>query len=107
MSPSSSSSERNLEGCSSSGSLSSMDEKASKALEAMLREYNEDSVISESFLPHIRSMYHISTEYDLHVPEVDQRSFNPFSNGFGLSVDAFEAGLRFPLHLLVVLCLSH
>ncbi|RWW70344.1 hypothetical protein BHE74_00021975 [Ensete ventricosum] len=51
MSPSSSSNERNLEGCSPSGSSSSMDEKASKALEVMLSEHDEDSVISESFLP--------------------------------------------------------
>ncbi|RWW69627.1 hypothetical protein BHE74_00022769 [Ensete ventricosum] len=79
-----------------------MDEKASKALEAMLLEHDKDSVITESFMPHIRTRYFISDEYDLHVPEVDQRLFDPFSNGFVLSVDALEAGLRFPLHPLVV-----
>ncbi|RWV90463.1 hypothetical protein GW17_00047328 [Ensete ventricosum] len=84
-----------------------MDEKASKALEAMLLEHDKDSVITESFMPYIRIRYFISDEYDLHVPEVDQRLFDPFSNGFVLSVDALEAGLRFPLHPLVVSCLHH
>ncbi|RWW12852.1 hypothetical protein BHE74_00001685 [Ensete ventricosum] len=40
---------------SSSGSSSSMDEKTSKALTAMLQDHDEDSIIFESFLPHIRS----------------------------------------------------
>ncbi|RRT57517.1 hypothetical protein B296_00016312, partial [Ensete ventricosum] len=55
-------------------SLSSIDEKASKAFEAMLREHDKDSVISESFLPHIRTRYNIFDQYDLHVLEVSQRT---------------------------------
>ncbi|RWW50596.1 hypothetical protein BHE74_00043137 [Ensete ventricosum] len=101
------SSERNAGECPLFGSSSSLNEKASIALEAMLREYDEDSVITESFLPMIRSRYHISTKYDLHVPDVGQRPFDSFLNGFGLSVDAFEAGMRLPLHPLVMSCLQH
>ncbi|RZR71918.1 hypothetical protein BHM03_00008729 [Ensete ventricosum] len=67
-----SSSERDLGGCYPSGSSSLMDDKASKALEAILREHDEDSVITESFLPYIRTRYHISDEYALHVSEVGQ-----------------------------------
>ncbi|RWW26888.1 hypothetical protein GW17_00008702 [Ensete ventricosum] len=79
-----------------------MDANASKALEAMLREYNENSVIFESFLSHIKSRYYISIEYDLHVSTIAQWPFDPFLNGFGLSVDVLEVGLRLPLHSLVV-----
>ncbi|RZR79783.1 hypothetical protein BHM03_00005611 [Ensete ventricosum] len=105
MSPSSSSSERNLGGCSPCGFSSSLDEKASKDLEAMLQEHDEDSIIIESFLPKIRSMYHIFAEYDLHVSEAGQRSFDSFPNRFELSMEAFEVGLRFPLQPLMVSCL--
>ncbi|RWW62227.1 hypothetical protein BHE74_00030656 [Ensete ventricosum] len=79
-----------------------MDANASKALEAMLREHNENSIIFESFLSHIKSRYHISIEYNLHVSTIAQWPFDPFLNGFGLSVDVLEVGLRLPLHSLVV-----
>ncbi|RWW09003.1 hypothetical protein BHE74_00008302 [Ensete ventricosum] len=77
-----------------------MNEKDSKALEAMLWEHDKDLVIFESFLPHIRARYHISNEYDLHVPKFGQQPFDLSPNWFELSVDALEAGLRFPLHPL-------
>ncbi|RWW84680.1 hypothetical protein BHE74_00006701 [Ensete ventricosum] len=80
--------------CSPSRSSSSLDEKASAALKAMFREHDEDSVIIESFLPMIRSRYNISAEYDLHIREVGQQPFDLFPIGFGLSIDAFEVGLR-------------
>ncbi|RWV86629.1 hypothetical protein GW17_00051467 [Ensete ventricosum] len=88
--------------CSSSRSLSSMDDKASTALEAMLREHDDDSVITESFLPKIRSRYHISAEYDMYVPKAGQQPLDPFPNGFVLSIGTFEVGARLPLHPLVV-----
>ncbi|RRT49486.1 hypothetical protein B296_00022275 [Ensete ventricosum] len=99
---SSSSSEQNTGECSPDGSSSSLDEKAIIALEVMLREHDKDSVITQSFLPNVRSRYHISTEYDLHVLDTDQRPFDLFSNGFSLPVDTFEVGLRLSLHPLVV-----
>ncbi|RWW38946.1 hypothetical protein BHE74_00055769 [Ensete ventricosum] len=97
---SSSSSEQNAGECSLDGSSSSLDEKAIIALEAMLREHDKDLVITQSFLPNVRSRYHISTEYDLHVLDTDQRPFDLFSNGFSLLVDTFEVGLRLSLHPL-------
>ncbi|RWW04758.1 hypothetical protein GW17_00032002 [Ensete ventricosum] len=102
-----SSSEWNAGRCAPSGSSSSLDEKASNALEAMLREHVKDLIITESFLSMIRSRYHISPEYDLRILEVGQRPFDLFPNGFGLSIAAFEARLRLPLHPLVVSCLQY
>ncbi|RRT80252.1 hypothetical protein B296_00022171 [Ensete ventricosum] len=107
MSPSSSNADRNMGGCSPSGSSSSMDEKASKVIESMLREHDENSMITKLFLPHVRARFHISGEYKLCVSKAGQRSFDPFLNGFGLLVNALKAGLRFPLHSLVVSCLRH
>ncbi|RZS20644.1 hypothetical protein BHM03_00053166 [Ensete ventricosum] len=41
-------------------SSSSMDERSSMALEATLREHDEDLVITKSTLPKIRATYHVS-----------------------------------------------
>ncbi|RWW04276.1 hypothetical protein BHE74_00019854 [Ensete ventricosum] len=69
-----------------------MDERSSKALEAMLREHDEDSVTTESSLPRIRATFRIPNDFNLHVLEVGQCPFEPFLNRFNLSVDALEAG---------------
>ncbi|RWW28982.1 hypothetical protein GW17_00006527 [Ensete ventricosum] len=50
------SSERNAGECYSSKSLSSLDKKTSGALEAMLKEHDEDSVIIKYFLPIISTI---------------------------------------------------
>ncbi|RRT70136.1 hypothetical protein B296_00013424 [Ensete ventricosum] len=92
----SSSEERNFEDYSPFRSSSSMDERSSKAMKAMLREHDEDSIITESSLPKIRATYHIFNNNDLHASEVGQRPFDPFPNGFSLSVDALEAGELVP-----------
>ncbi|RRT42781.1 hypothetical protein B296_00031714 [Ensete ventricosum] len=86
----SSNEERNFRDCSPSKSSSSIDDRSSKALEAMLREHDEDSIIIESSLPKIRATYRILGDLDLHILEARQRPFDPFSNGFSLSVDALE-----------------
>ncbi|RRT70209.1 hypothetical protein B296_00028866 [Ensete ventricosum] len=70
MSSSSSSEERNFGDCSHSESLSSMEKRSSKALEAMLREHDKVSIITESSLPKIRDTYHVPDDFDLHVPKV-------------------------------------
>ncbi|RWW70209.1 hypothetical protein BHE74_00022120 [Ensete ventricosum] len=57
LSSSSSNEKRNFGDCSPSESSSSMDERSSKALEAILREHDEDSVITISSLPKIRATY--------------------------------------------------
>ncbi|RWW09426.1 hypothetical protein GW17_00027084, partial [Ensete ventricosum] len=82
-------------GCSHLGALSLMDAKATQTLEAMLQDQDRDTIITEPFLPKIRSRYHISFEYELHVPQVRQRPYDSFPNGFGLSFDALEVGLKF------------
>ncbi|RWW12102.1 hypothetical protein GW17_00024244 [Ensete ventricosum] len=107
MFPLSFSEERNFRDCSPSRSSSSMDERSSKALEAMLREHDNDSIITESSLPKIRAIYRIPDDFDLYVPEAGQHPFDPFPNGFNLSVNTLEGGLRFPLHSLVISCLRH
>ncbi|RZR85755.1 hypothetical protein BHM03_00012790 [Ensete ventricosum] len=45
-------------------------------------------------------------EYELHDPLLGQRPYDVFLNGFGLSIDALEAGLRFPLHPVIEVCLE-
>ncbi|RRT80483.1 hypothetical protein B296_00023678 [Ensete ventricosum] len=79
-----------------------MDEKSSKALEVMLKEHDEDSIITKSSLPKIRATYRILGDFYIHIHGVGQHPFDPFLNGFSLSVDALEAGVRFPLHPLVI-----
>ncbi|RRT50293.1 hypothetical protein B296_00050041 [Ensete ventricosum] len=59
----------------------------------MLREHDEDSVITKSFLPKIRSSYHIYVEYDLRILEVVQRPFDLFPDRFKMLVDAFKVGM--------------
>ncbi|RWV84215.1 hypothetical protein GW17_00054086 [Ensete ventricosum] len=90
----SSNEERNFRDCSPSKSSSLMDDRSSKALEAMLREHDKDSVIIESSLPKIRATYRIPDDFDLHILEARQRPFDPFLNGFSLSVDALEVELK-------------
>ncbi|RZR88951.1 hypothetical protein BHM03_00016608 [Ensete ventricosum] len=46
---------RNFGDCSPFGSSSSIDEMSSKTLEVMLREHDEDSIITESYFPKIRA----------------------------------------------------
>ncbi|RRT77365.1 hypothetical protein B296_00009538 [Ensete ventricosum] len=92
MSSSSSNEERNFGDCSLSESSFSLDEKSSKVLEAILREHDEDSIITESSLSKIWAIYCIPGDFDIHVPEAEQHPFNTFPNGFSLSVDALEAG---------------
>ncbi|RZR81691.1 hypothetical protein BHM03_00007974 [Ensete ventricosum] len=92
MSSSSSNEERNFGDCSFSESSFSLDEKSSKVLEAILREHDEDSIITESSLSKIWAIYCIPGDFDIHVPEAEQHPFNTFPNGFSLSVDALEAG---------------
>ncbi|RZR92260.1 hypothetical protein BHM03_00020505 [Ensete ventricosum] len=86
----------NFGGYSPSESWSSMDEKSSKVLEAMLKEHDEDSVVTQSPLPKIRATYRIPDNVDLHALEAGQHPFDPFPNGFSLFVDALEVGVSLP-----------
>ncbi|RWW70661.1 hypothetical protein BHE74_00021648 [Ensete ventricosum] len=82
----------NFGGYSPSESCSSMDEKSSKVLEAMLKVHDEDSVVTQSPLSKIRATYRIPDNVDLHSLEAGQHPFDPFPNGFSLFVDALEVG---------------
>ncbi|RZS25564.1 hypothetical protein BHM03_00058785, partial [Ensete ventricosum] len=53
----------------------------------------------------IREWYDIPAEYGLHVPQPGQRPYSLDAPGMCISVDALEAGLRFPLHPLIEECL--
>ncbi|RZR89761.1 hypothetical protein BHM03_00017539 [Ensete ventricosum] len=65
MSSSSSNEERNFGDCSPFESSSSMDERSSMTLEALLREHDEDSTITEFSLPKIRATFCIPGDFDL------------------------------------------
>ena len=65
-----------------------------------------DSVVSGSSLEKLRERYYIPAEFVLVAPDPGQRSYDPIPRGFALTQDALEAGLRLPLHPLIVSCLS-
>ncbi|RWW12378.1 hypothetical protein GW17_00023957 [Ensete ventricosum] len=64
-----------------------------------------DSVVSLESLGTIRKRYSILNEYVLHAPRPEQCPYHPYLGGFGISIDALEAGLRFSLHSIIGECL--
>ncbi|RWV87168.1 hypothetical protein GW17_00050870, partial [Ensete ventricosum] len=70
------------------------------ALVAMQSSFDVDSTVTTHRLVEVRKNYFIPPEYELHAPLLGERPYDAFSNGFSLSTDALEAGLRFPLHLM-------
>ncbi|RZS20060.1 hypothetical protein BHM03_00052536 [Ensete ventricosum] len=87
----------------SSGPLLSVD---SRALEVMKADHDLDTAVTVGSLTVIRERYSIPIEYGLHVPQPGQRPFSSDAPGMCISVDALEAGLRFPLHPLIEECLK-
>uniref|UniRef100_A0A804IDQ7 Transposase (putative) gypsy type domain-containing protein n=1 Tax=Musa acuminata subsp. malaccensis TaxID=214687 RepID=A0A804IDQ7_MUSAM len=85
---------------------SSSDEKAARALEALMWPHDLDSTVSELTLSHLRDLYGIPEEFALYAPEPGQRAYDPIPRGFALTLDAFEAGLRLPLHPIITSCIS-
>ncbi|CAL9075516.1 unnamed protein product [Musa acuminata var. zebrina] len=63
-----------------------------------------DSNVSESSLGCLRGRYGIPEEFSLIVPEPGQQAYDPIPRGFALTLDAFEAGLRLPLHPVISSC---
>ncbi|RWW63606.1 hypothetical protein BHE74_00029203 [Ensete ventricosum] len=47
-----------------------------------------------------------SSGVELHAPLLGEHPYDAFLSGFSLSTDALEAGLRFPLHPVIVACLK-
>ncbi|CAL9108017.1 unnamed protein product, partial [Musa acuminata var. zebrina] len=49
----------------------------------------------------------IMRSYGLHAPSPGQHPYDLFHDGFGLTIDALEVGLRFPLNLVIEECLHY
>ncbi|RWV97743.1 hypothetical protein GW17_00039446 [Ensete ventricosum] len=90
----------------SSGGATLVDLGAVNALVAMRSFFNVDLVITTRRLKKVRKNYFIPLEYELHAPLPGEHPYDAFPNGFSLSTDALEAGLRFPLHLVIEACLE-
>ena len=67
--------------------------------------YDVDSVVTEELLRVLWDRYRISKCYGVHAPRLGQWPYDQFPDGFGLTVGALEAGLRFPLHAVIEECL--
>ncbi|KAJ8510847.1 hypothetical protein OPV22_001281 [Ensete ventricosum] len=72
----------------------------------MMSHHDLDSAVTEVSLAAIRARYSIPAEYGLYIPEPGQRPYSLDVPGMCISVDALEAGLRFPLHPLIEECLK-
>ncbi|RWW82209.1 hypothetical protein BHE74_00009336 [Ensete ventricosum] len=59
---------------------------------------NVDSTVTTHRLMEVRKNYFVPPEYELNTLLLGERPYNAFLSGFSLSIDALEAGLRFPLH---------
>ncbi|THU50635.1 hypothetical protein C4D60_Mb06t22360 [Musa balbisiana] len=82
------------------------DEKVARVLEALMWSHNLDSTVSESSLGYLRGCFGIPEDFTLIALEPGQRAYDPIPKGFALTVDALEAGLRLPLHLIISSCVS-
>ncbi|RWV78643.1 hypothetical protein GW17_00060354 [Ensete ventricosum] len=82
-----------------------MEGKAFKALMDIQLSHNCDLIMIAQCLAEERQHFFVSREYELHGLLPGQRSYDAFSDGFGLSIDALEARLWFLLHLVIEACL--
>ncbi|RWW22185.1 hypothetical protein GW17_00013634 [Ensete ventricosum] len=83
-----------------------IDAKSLRNLEVMKACHDIDSIVIEESLDAIQQCYSILGEYALRAPLPKQHPYNPGSSELSISVDALEAGLRFPLHPLIEECLG-
>ncbi|RZS04644.1 hypothetical protein BHM03_00035004, partial [Ensete ventricosum] len=88
------------------GPLSPVDSRVVRDLEVMKADHDLDTAVTEGSLAVIRERYSFPAEYGLHVPEPRQRPFSSDAPDMCISVDALEAGVRFPLHPLIEECLK-
>ncbi|RZR79922.1 hypothetical protein BHM03_00005797 [Ensete ventricosum] len=70
----------------------------------MKANHDLDTAVTEGSLV-IKERYSIPIEYGLHVLQPGQRPYSSDAPGMCISMDALEAGLRFPLHSLIEECL--
>ncbi|RWW38069.1 hypothetical protein BHE74_00056728 [Ensete ventricosum] len=87
------------------GPPSPVDARVLRDLEVMMSDHDLDTAVTERSLVVIKERYSIPAEYGLHVPQPEQRPYSLDAPGMCISVDALEAGLRFPLHPLIEECL--
>ncbi|RRT34332.1 hypothetical protein B296_00017985 [Ensete ventricosum] len=78
-----------------------VDARVLRDLEVMKLDHDLDTAVIEGSLAVIRERYSIPVEYGLHVPQPGQRPYSLDAPDMCISVDALEAGLRFPLHPLI------
>ncbi|RZR85563.1 hypothetical protein BHM03_00012571 [Ensete ventricosum] len=78
-----------------------IDIKALKALGIMKLCDDIDSIVSAECLVAIRECYSILDEHVLYASLSGQLLYNPYLNGFSVSIDTLEAGLQFPLHPMI------
>ncbi|RRT55483.1 hypothetical protein B296_00032326 [Ensete ventricosum] len=76
------------------------------SLEAIKLCHDFYSTMSIESLAIIRKRYSISAEYVLHALAPRQRPYHTCPEGFSISIDALEVGLRFPLHPVIGECLG-
>ncbi|RZR71911.1 hypothetical protein BHM03_00008684 [Ensete ventricosum] len=76
------------------------DSGTTDALVAIWSFFIVNSTMTTRQLVEVIQNYFIPPEYEIHVPLSGERPYDAFPCGFGLSTDALEAGLGFPLHLL-------
>ncbi|RWW10249.1 hypothetical protein GW17_00026219 [Ensete ventricosum] len=79
--------------------------RVARALEVVKLCYDSNSTLMTRRLVEVRERFYIPPDYKLHVPLPGQHPYDTFPNGFGLSTDTLEAGLWFPLHLVIEACL--
>ncbi|RRT36404.1 hypothetical protein B296_00050219, partial [Ensete ventricosum] len=72
---------------------------------AEVADHDLDMAVTKGSLAVIRGRYSIPAEFGLHVPQPEQHPYSSDAPGMCFSVDALEAGLRFPLHPLIEECL--
>ncbi|RWW09997.1 hypothetical protein GW17_00026488 [Ensete ventricosum] len=72
----------------------------------MKSHHDFDSTVSLESLSSIWKHFSILNKYVLHAPGPGQRSYHSCPGGFSISIDALEAGLRFPLHPVIGECLG-
>ncbi|RRT85544.1 hypothetical protein B296_00004174 [Ensete ventricosum] len=89
-----------------SGGMTLDDSKAAEAPVMILSCFNVDSTVMARQLVNVREHYYVPPKYELHVPLPGQRHFDAFSSGFGLSIDALESRLKFPLHPVIEACIE-
>ncbi|RRT71366.1 hypothetical protein B296_00017544 [Ensete ventricosum] len=88
-----------------SGPPSPIDTRVLRDLEVIKAGHDLNTAVTEGSLAAIKERYSIPIEYGLHVPQLGQRPYSSDAPGVCISVDALEAGLRFPLNPTIEECI--